>query len=53
MKLDYLVIKENQVIGEFSQLEDAELFQYIVALHSNEGEEIHVAQTLNCMEVAE
>lgn len=53
MKREYLVITDDQVIGEYSQLEDAQMYQYIVALRSNQGDKIYVAKILNCMEVAE
>lgn len=53
MKENYIVVFDDTIIGQFSQLEQAEIFQHITALHSDEGDKIHLYQIKKTIEVVE
>lgn len=53
MKGIYIVVIDDTIIGQFSQLEQAELFQHITALHSDAGDKIHLYQIMQTIEVTE
>lgn len=53
MKENYIVVIDDTIIGQFSQLEQAELFQHITALHSDAGDKIHLYQIMQTIEVTE
>lgn len=53
MKERYIVVFDGDIIGQFSQLEQAETFQYITAIHSDKGDKIHLYQIMKTIEVAE
>lgn len=53
MNAKYLVILNDQVIGEFTQLEDAQMYQYINALGGDEGDKYYIAKRISCMEVVD
>ena len=53
MKGIYIVVFDDAIIGQFSQLEQAELFQRITALHSDKGDQIHLYQIKKTIEVTE
>lgn len=49
----YIAVQDDNVIGEFSQLEEAEFFCQYVALYSYAGEKVHIyelKQTIEAME---
>lgn len=48
-----VVFDDDDIIGQFSQLEQAETFQYITAIHSDKGDKIHLYQIMKTIEVAE
>lgn len=49
----YIVVLDDDIIGQFSQLEQAETFQYITAIHSDKGDKIHLYQIMKTIEVTE
>ena len=49
----YIVVFDDNIIGQFSQLEQAELFQHITALHSDKGDKINLYQIKQTIEVME
>lgn len=49
----YIVVFDDTIIGQFSQLEQAELFQHITALHSDAGDKIHLYKIVQTVEVTE
>lgn len=49
----YIVVFDDDIIGQFSQLEQAETFQYITAIHSDKGNKIHLYQIMKTIEVCE
>lgn len=53
MKGIYIVVFDDTIIGQFSQLEQAELFQHITALHSDVGDKIYIYQIMRTVEVVE
>lgn len=53
MKGIYIVVFDDTIIGQFSQLEQAKTFQYITALQSDKGDKIHLYQIMETIEVAE
>lgn len=53
MKGIYIVVLDDNIIGQFSQLEQAELFQRIAALQSDKGDQIHLYQIRKTVEVTE
>lgn len=53
MKERYIVVFDGDIIGQFSQLEQAKTFQYITALQSDKGDKIHLYQIMETIEVVE
>ena len=53
MKEKYIVVFEDEIIGQFSQLENAKLLQYITALHAGNGDKVYLYEILTTIEVAE
>ena len=53
MKEKFIVVFDDNIIGQFSQLEQAETFQYITAITSDKGDKIHLYQIMKTIEVAE
>lgn len=53
MKEKFIVVFDGDIIGQFSQLEQAKMFQYITALQSDKGDKIHLYQIMETIEVAE
>lgn len=51
MKERYIVVFDGYIIGQFSQLEEAKTFQYIIALQSDKGDKIHLYQIMETIEV--
>ena len=50
----YLVVLDrDQVIGEFTEKEDAKLFAYICALHGDKGDLFEIYAGIEGFEVAE
>lgn len=49
----YIVVVDDTIIGQFSQLEQAQLFQHITALYADKGDKIHLYQIKQTIEVAE
>lgn len=52
MKERYIVVFDGYIIGQFSQLEEAKMYQYITALQSDKGDKIHLYQIMETIEVA-
>lgn len=51
MKGLYIVVADGYILGQFSQLEEAEMFQKITALHSDKGDVIDLYQIKETIEV--
>ena len=51
MKEKYIVVADGYILGQFSQLEEAEMFQKITALHSDKGDVIYLYQIKESIEV--
>lgn len=49
----YIVVIDDNIIGQFSQQDQALLFQHITALHSDAGDKIHLYQIMQTIEVTE
>lgn len=49
MMRKYIVIADDQIIGEFTKLEDATAFQLIYALGGNEGDRVFMAEIVGCL----
>lgn len=47
----YIVVIDDTIVGQFSQLKDAEIFMHITAVHSDEGDKIHLYQIKETIEV--
>lgn len=53
MNRPFIVVTDDEVIGEFSQLEGAEFFCHYVALHSYVGDKISIYELKQTIEVLE
>lgn len=50
----YLVVLDrDQILGEFTEEEDARLFAYICAIHGDKGDVFETYKTIEGFEVAE
>lgn len=48
-----VVLNQDQILGEFTEGEDARMFAYICALRGDEGDVFEIYKTIEGFEVAE